>query len=470
MFFKVGVFYFRWESFYFVFDVLFLDHPSNPLLPKKEPRAFVFPRFPLISPSTSSFLLDLFSVFSPFFERRGEGGRVRYKEMQHDSIKMMMMQCLLMIATSVVITTTLMTFTGYGIRSNSPPSPSVRGISETERMRTMHDSDRTLREEEEKEEASKRMMEEVLSRMEYSHNRSISIGMEMLERVRTWMAREDTEKPKPQGDATLSEKDTGKGLKEDTKKPSNHASCHNEILSCKDGLGPSSSLQEETSRLLLETVRKDTKCNDERRWGGGSSRGEGAWTLCMDGFPSRGSSCVVYSIGINHDFSFDEEAQRETGCEVHSFDPSMGWGDRRRGDRSWFWNVGVSDKDEDRNSKGWRMRTLGSMMRGLNHTRIDVLKMDVEGYEWDSLSQAMKDGTLSRVDRLMVEIHFWSPRHDIETHHRWRRVLSSLREHGLRLHSFRENPMSSSSETGFRNVMSCCFELSFVREGGRSSL
>jgi hypothetical protein len=223
----------------------------------------------------------------------------------------------------------------------------------------------------------------------------------------------------------------------------------------------SGSLQEETARLLVETVRKDAACRDRKRWGGGSDRGEGAWTLCMT--DDLRPPCVIYSLGINNDFSFDDEARRETGCDIHSFDPSMGWGDKRRGDASWFWNTGISGKDEDRDGRGWRMRTLGSVMRELNHTRVNVVKMDIEGDEWSAMRRAISDGTLRSVDQFMVEIHFSSSKHDIATHSEWRRVLMDLRGEGFGLHYFRENPMSTSSETGFRNVMSCCFELSFIR-------
>ena len=50
---------------------------------------------------------------------------------------------------------------------------------------------------------------------------------------------------------------------------------------------------------------------------------KGNWGICQDEPFGVKPPCLVYSFGIHWDFSFDD-AMGKLGCEVHSFDPSMG--------------------------------------------------------------------------------------------------------------------------------------------------
>ncbi|XP_021363146.1 uncharacterized protein LOC110456625 isoform X2 [Mizuhopecten yessoensis] len=45
------------------------------------------------------------------------------------------------------------------------------------------------------------------------------------------------------------------------------------------------------------------------------------YKVCYDGKYKPGKPCLVYSFGIAHDFTFDDEMATKDGCEVHSFDP-----------------------------------------------------------------------------------------------------------------------------------------------------
>jgi hypothetical protein len=46
-------------------------------------------------------------------------------------------------------------------------------------------------------------------------------------------------------------------------------------------------------------------------------------------------------------------------------------------------------------------------MEKLNTTQIDVLKIDIEGAELDSLELAIKDGSLRNVNQLLFEVHYY---------------------------------------------------------------
>ena len=79
---------------------------------------------------------------------------------------------------------------------------------------------------------------------------------------------------------------------------------------------------------------------EQRRFG---HEGDGGWYACIDPGSSSadtvrflgqqpGSPCLVYSFGIRDDWTFDV-AMRDAGCEVHSFDPTIGL--PRRCSRAW---------------------------------------------------------------------------------------------------------------------------------------
>ena len=62
-------------------------------------------------------------------------------------------------------------------------------------------------------------------------------------------------------------------------------------------------------------------------------QGDGGWNICNEPrWKLEKGKCLVYSYGINFDFSFDD-AFAKFGCEVHAFDPSMNTPSHVRGKR-----------------------------------------------------------------------------------------------------------------------------------------
>jgi hypothetical protein len=186
-------------------------------------------------------------------------------------------------------------------------------------------------------------------------------------------------------------------------------------------------------------------------WGGTVPTGDGAWTGCQRTY----EPCVVYSFGSDYDFSFEDallDSPTMSHCDVHTFDPTQeGWPSGQRALGGSFWAVGVGAVNSDAHavqavvsaasrsrysnitrsrvlergfvpatepldpawpnpSQGsqrgpYRLRTLRSIMRLLGHETVSILKMDIEGSEWTSLLEALTDGSLSKVDQLLVEFH-----------------------------------------------------------------
>ncbi|XP_025110466.1 methyltransferase-like protein 24 [Pomacea canaliculata] len=146
----------------------------------------------------------------------------------------------------------------------------------------------------------------------------------------------------------------------------------------------------------------DVLCTNRIRLG---NPDRGGWDVCDDIEHRPQSPCLVYSFGINHDFSFDDAVSDKYRCEVHSFDPSMGQNDHKHSDRVFFHNLGISNRDFV-NDKAWTMRTLTSIKKQLHHTKINILKMDIEHDEFKALPNIIASDELKDVDQLLFEIHY----------------------------------------------------------------
>ncbi|KAI9559235.1 hypothetical protein GHT06_016024 [Daphnia sinensis] len=177
--------------------------------------------------------------------------------------------------------------------------------------------------------------------------------------------------------------------------------------------------------------------------GVGIAAPDGHKAVCLDRLIAPiFSNCLVYSFGINNQWAFDD-AMAQYGCQVYSFDPSMGVGDYDRSQHIHFYNVGLAGEDGMHPVKKWNMKTASSIyqMLGYYHgdtTIIDVLKMDVEFSEWEVIPQMLRSGFLAdKVKQLAVEIHF-NADDPIETFRRYAGILQDLE-------SFR---VSSSSGAG----------------------
>ena len=115
-------------------------------------------------------------------------------------------------------------------------------------------------------------------------------------------------------------------------------------------------------------------CRKVTRFGNAA---DGGWEVCEDDVPlSGGRPCVVYSIGINEDTSFDEAfVKRWPWCQLFAFDPSIG---RRTGDPFLrektgkdvsFFNWGLGEVDR-------KVSLSTSLTRHLSCTRLFLLLAD----------------------------------------------------------------------------------------------
>jgi FkbM family methyltransferase len=152
----------------------------------------------------------------------------------------------------------------------------------------------------------------------------------------------------------------------------------------------------------------------------------GGWHVPAGGIRS---DAVVYSAGLGEDASFDLELVRRYGCRVWVFDPTpraVAYAGTIQEDRFRFLAVGLWSSDgpqmffppknpvhvshsianlQKTAAPGFEApcRSLPSLMRELGHNHIDLLKLDIEGAEYEVLDPIARAEI--RPSILSVEFH-----------------------------------------------------------------
>jgi hypothetical protein len=157
--------------------------------------------------------------------------------------------------------------------------------------------------------------------------------------------------------------------------------------------------------------------------------------------------CVIYSFGSEGNFMFENDVA-QFGCEIHTFDcfykPTPGAVPRHVN----FYPYCVDGHDHG------NYYTIPSLMKMLNHTRVDYLKIDVEGAEHESLPKLKDIPYDQRPAQIAVEIHAWNDKpnssRSLPKLKRALDLLISLHEMGYRLISREDNlPATCCSEFVF---------------------
>ncbi|KAJ7176076.1 methyltransferase domain-containing protein [Mycena crocata] len=143
--------------------------------------------------------------------------------------------------------------------------------------------------------------------------------------------------------------------------------------------------------------------------------GDGGKYLC--GLPriATKEKCAVYSFGINSDSSFEAAIlNRAPGCQVYGYDFSVSTfgpqitGNRHLARRAHFFPYGLGPVDRHGVWNNPPMYTLQSLMKENGHDFIDILKIDIEGNEFEALEVFMDHfesiGILP-IGQLQLEIH-----------------------------------------------------------------
>jgi len=143
--------------------------------------------------------------------------------------------------------------------------------------------------------------------------------------------------------------------------------------------------------------------------------GDGGKWVCGLREVAKQPSCVIYSVGINGESSFEAELLQSTNCQLWGYDFSVAkFGPEidlvpELKERSHFFAYGLGGKDDFGPGKNPQFYTLPTLMKMNGHDFIDVLKIDIEGYEFTVLTELLRHykGRPLPFGQLQLEIHSW---------------------------------------------------------------
>ena len=172
-------------------------------------------------------------------------------------------------------------------------------------------------------------------------------------------------------------------------------------------------------------------------------------------YPERvGENALVYSFGTGEDVSFDIAMMKNHGCTVHAFDPtpkSIEWVAQQPLPPGFHFhpygigaetgtvrfNLPVNENHvsgsiveyshlDTHNSIEVPMRSFADILSELGHDRIDVLKMDIEGSEYEVIP-AILDADVE-IGQILVEKH---ERYFPDGREKTRRMFEQLNDNGF---------------------------------------
>lgn len=184
-------------------------------------------------------------------------------------------------------------------------------------------------------------------------------------------------------------------------------------------------------------------CELEQRIG---MMGDGGKWVCDPSTIARragsGDPCLVYSVGSNGDFSFEEAvlSQISSSCEVHTFDP-MAAGVWTPPAHVTYHSVALGQEPP--------AKPLSQIVQELGHAgrRIDLFKIDCEGCEWSTYEGWLGSGVDIR--QILVEMHW---RNNPQVVHK---MFEFLGKHGYVVFNKEPNTLGCGGE---------CIEYAFLKD------
>ncbi len=139
---------------------------------------------------------------------------------------------------------------------------------------------------------------------------------------------------------------------------------------------------------------------------------------------------IIYSFGIGTDITFEQDLVKNKGCKVFAFDPTpkaIKYVSEQKSDNIIVREYAISNQDtltkftlpqNDNFVSGSlvydfggenivvRCHKLSTIMKEFNHTHIDLLKMDIEGAEYDVFEDLKNSKILENIEQICIEFHF----------------------------------------------------------------
>jgi hypothetical protein len=183
-------------------------------------------------------------------------------------------------------------------------------------------------------------------------------------------------------------------------------------------------------------IQRVGRLGDGGKWVCGMSLYEAKPGLAISNSEQHASThpeTIIYSFGVNDESTFEAEMlARIPSAQIFAFDFSVSrFGPQiaaAHSARAHFKQVGLGAKDEF--SRSPQFFTLHSLMVQNKHTYIDILKIDIEGAEYEALDAFMdsfeREGTLP-IGQVMIELHLVDDAHvNFERFTKWWERLESF--------------------------------------------
>ncbi|KAL2918136.1 hypothetical protein HK105_202063 [Polyrhizophydium stewartii] len=115
------------------------------------------------------------------------------------------------------------------------------------------------------------------------------------------------------------------------------------------------------------------------------------------------SPCTIFSVGSNGQFDFEEAMHSFVGnkCKIYTFDCTGNWTNPTTEFHPWC----ISNENTV-NEKGHIFKTLTQIMHDVNVTHIHLFKIDVEGYEFQTVQTLLKEPRENLPRQILMEVHF----------------------------------------------------------------
>jgi FkbM family methyltransferase len=173
------------------------------------------------------------------------------------------------------------------------------------------------------------------------------------------------------------------------------------------------------------------------------------WVICPE---YVNSDSVVYSFGAGTNISFETELSGRFGLRIHLFDPTpksiQYVKDQNLNSNYFFGEIGIADftgiakfylplnpdfvsatlekQSDSQRVVEVRVERLSEILERNKHTSIDILKMDIEGAEYDVITDILNSGIV--IHQLLVEFHHRFPNNGIK---KTRSTIEKLRNAGF---------------------------------------
>lgn len=184
----------------------------------------------------------------------------------------------------------------------------------------------------------------------------------------------------------------------------------------------------------------------------------GGWTICPDKITK---SSIIYSFGIGEDISFDLEIIKRFNCKVDAFDPtpkSLNWLRKQNLPENFcYHNFAIANYDgeskffmpknpnhiscslsqnanNNNQSINVPVKRLSTILLGLEHKKIDILKMDIEGAEYNVIEDILSSNI--EIDQILIEFHHRFEKKGVL---KTKKCIKELNEHGYKLFNVSES-------------------------------